>query len=320
MNSISKVFPKTPILSMTLADFVEHISDTHSLKMLANEQFHSIESVMTSITNALEIKPLFANAHEELTHLLKDNVLTMESNTLFANSLKSMFLKLKNFFLKLIDAIVAFFKRTFDVNVRTRHTLNNQIKKFYMKRSTIADTRIAALSSFLITKEQFVEIHNILVLVHKDLLEAGKAVNADEASQFNAGISKLGYMVSNGVVIETTSTKNITPIAKRFGELGWTVENYIEASQTLAQLCMSCESANNIGVRLKNNLTAGMREIDRLNTTSAPDKAAALQVGLNDLSKRSCYVLKCAGILQSYVGQLSVQFVDTWENIINLTY
>lgn len=320
MNTLSKVFPKVPILEMSLSDFSDHFASSHELILSINEQFNNLEQSFEGLSNLIEIRPLIISGKEELAHLIGANITMISSDEGFGDVVRTVFVKIKNFFIKLLEAIVAFFRRMFNVNTRTRHTLNTSITTFYRKRSTIADERTNVLSVYVISAAQFNDIVPILNTVVDDLLAASKSMDVAEATTFHSGIGRLGYMVSDHMIVETTSTKQVIPIARRFAELGWTMDDFVKASQTLSNLCLRCEEANIVKGKLENELKAGMRKVDMLTNLSKTDEAIQLQNSLNDLSKRSSFVFKCSAILQSYVEQLSIQFLDTWQNINNLSY
>lgn len=320
MKTISKVFQKAPILEMSLSDFSDHFATSHELLLSINEQFNNLELAFEGLSNLIELRPLVKSGKEELTHILKTDVSILASEEGFGEVVRTVFIKIKNFFIKLYEAIVAFFRRMFNVNTRTRHTLNTAITTFYRKRSTIADERTNVLSVYVVSAAQFNDVVPILNTVVDDLLAASKTTDVASATTFHTGIGRLGYMVSDHMIVETTSTKQVTPVAKRFGELGWTMDEFIKASNTLSNLCLRCEEANIVKGKLESELKAGMRKVDMLNTLSRTDEAVQLQNTLNDLSKRSSFVFKCSAILQSYVEQLSIQFLDAWQNINNLSY
>lgn len=320
MSTLSKVFPRKPILDISLEEFVSHITSSHDIVIFAYEQFHNIELQLEGLTNLLELKPLLESSKEELSHILHEEHLVHSTNFNFTNTVKSVFARLKAFFMKLFDAVVAFFRRMFAVNVRTRHTLTGHISKFYKNRALIDNMRIEQLSVYLINSKNFEDLKVCLVLLVNDLKEASKTVSIDEAIRYSKGLESLGYIVRDRMILQTASTKRIdTPESNRFISLGWDIETYIKASQVLSTLCLRSEEADSIKNKLENEVKAGLREVDRLTSIGDVDKATALNNQLNDLSLRSSYVFKCAVILQSYVEHLSIQFLDTWENINNLS-
>ena len=320
MSLLSEMFPGEQIKPMSLMDHLDNICTIHDVVQTANQTFYQLERHFEAVINLCQIAPYLKEQKAVMHHFLSAEALRLvSSNEDLLTTVRGIFVKIKDFFLRLIDAIVAFFRRWFDSNVRTRHTLLDCISTFYKRRANISDERISVLNICMLDSVQFDELYGILTSLSKDVVNASKSNDSITAATYSEGIRGLGYEIESGMIVESGRIKKIQPIPGRFKDRGWTVDTFITATQRVVDLCSASESANAVKASLQNELNAGVREIDRLNSIDRPEAAQELQNRMNDLSKKSGYVFKSAVLLQSYVEQLSVQFTDTWTNINNLS-
>ena len=317
-NALKRAFPAPPpICNWSIEELASQICTLDDMERVVINNFHALQD---EITKTFNIHSLIGYAG------LKDIVLrdALGSATLMNSSqeglstfFRNALLSLKNFFLNLWTNIVAFFKRMFDTNSRTRTTLYNLQREFEKNRSNDTDLKLQSIDLYLPTYKDSVEIITNLEILYHDAMELAKIPSIKDASTFKTGITKFGYSVKDGVVYE------VNPYKIKSGRLtmqnsDWTIEHLKQITNRIAMLCTQAAELNNLKNSLESDVTSSIRTIDKFITLGDDAEAQKLQYELNDKSLRSSYVFKCAVVFQSYVTQMSGMLVDTWNNILTV--
>lgn len=317
-NALKQAFPAPPpICNWSIEELASQICTLKDLEQVVTDNIRALQD---------EIMKTF-NVHSLIDYAgLKDIVLrdALGSEKLMNSSqegLTSMFrnalLSLKNFFLNLWASIVAFFKRMFDTNSRTRTTLYNLQREFDKSRSQDADLKLQTVDLYLPTYKESVELISNLEILYHDAMELAKVPSIQDAATFKTGIARFGYSVKDGVIYEVNAYK-IKAGRMTMRDSDWSVDHLKQITNRVAMLCTQAADLNDLKNSLENDVTASIRTIDKFIALGNDAGAQQLQYELNNKSLRSSYVFKCAVVFQSYVTQMSGMLIDTWNNILTV--
>ena len=319
-NNLRNVFATRPVeTTMDLVDMAEQICLANEVRCNVEETFHMLGDQFRKTFNQMALKK-YAGVPDVvlMDSLPQHRDIFVSSEGLgegIADTIRSMLISLKNFFLRLWANVVAFFKQLFDQNSKVRNTLLKRVNEFTKHRSTDYDARINQMQTYLPTVDDTVNLIQDLNILFNDAMAMSKMTTIKTAAQYKKGVLLFGYQINDGQIIEDSKLKRqIRSNRITFGSV-WTIDKFIEITQQFASLCTDTGKLNAVRTSLENDVKFATYNIDKYLALGDDSKAEQLQYELNDKSLRSSYVFKSAAILQSYVSQMTTMLLDTWENI-----
>lgn len=317
-SALKQAFPAAPpICNWTMEDLAAHICTMDQLNQLVEENLLAIQREIGRAFNTHALIPYAGLKDIVLRDALESSLLMNSSQEGISTIFRNVLLSLRNFFMNLWANVVAFFKRMFDANSRTRTSLYNLQREFDKSRSKEGDQKIQSIDLYLPSYLDSVKIISYLEILYRDVLELSKVPMIKEAATFKTGISNFGYSVKDGVIYEERPYK-ILAVKCNMGSSDWTVEHLKQITNRIAMLCTNAAELNALKGSLENDVTASVRTIDKYLALGNTEGAEQLQYELNNKSLRSSYVFKCAVVFQSYVTQMSGMLIDTWNNILTV--
>lgn len=317
-NALKQAFPAPPpICNWSIEELASQISTMNDLERVVVNNFHAIQDEILKTFNIHSLIDYAGMKDIVLRDALGSEKLMNSSQEGLSSMFRNALLSLKNFFMNLWASIVAFFKRMFDTNSRTRTTLYNLQREFDKNRSNDADLKLQTVDLYLPTYKESVEVISSLEILYHDVMELAKVPSIQDAATFKTGITQFGYTVKDGVIYE------VNPYKIRAGRMtmkssDWSVEHLKQITNRVAMLCTQAAELNDLKNSLENDVTASIRTIDKYIALGDDAGAQQLQYELNNKSLRASYVFKCAVVFQSYVTQMSGMLIDTWNNILTV--
>jgi len=241
-------------------------------------------------------------------------------NTL-TNAIKNGFMILRNFFLKLRDATVAFFKYLFDANARIRGNLAKRMSDY--SRSGTALTAENSPTVALVAYSAFSSTYVMLEKLFVETQAVYKAHSKDAIAANCSALKTFGYDIQDYRVVNTDSIIEFPKLTKQFLSLdadwGWSIQALTEASNKVLILSSKAEKLNYIREKINNSVKSATYAIDRLNMIGNADAAIKVQTELNEVAIVSGYLFNCATVFQKKIDYLAAQFIETWTvlNTIN---
>jgi hypothetical protein len=234
-------------------------------------------------------------------------------NTL-TNTLKNGFMVLRNFFLKLRDATVAFFKYLFDANARIRNALAKRMSDY--NRSGKQTTSNNAPTVALIGYSEINSTCNILDKLFIETQAVYKAHNKEAIEQNCTALKTFGYDIQDYRVITTGTVaefpKMTKPLLSTDADWGWSIQALTEASNKILVLSSKAEKLNYIKEKINNSVKSAIYDIDRLNMIGNVDAAIKVQNKLNETAVVSGYLFNCAAVFQKKIDYLASQLIEAW--------
>lgn len=317
-NALKQAFPTPlPICNWSIEELASQISTMNDLERVVVNNFHALQDEILKTFNIHSLIDYAGMKDIVLRDALGSEKLMNSSQEGLSSMFRNALLSLKNFFMNLWASIVAFFKRMFDTNSRTRTTLYNLQREFDKNRSNDADLKLQTVDLYLPTYKESVEVISSLEILYHDVTELSKVPSIQDAATFKTGITQFGYTVKDGVIYE------VNPYKIRAGRMtmkssDWSVEHLKQITNRVAMLCTQAAELNDLKNSLENDVTASIRTIDKYIALGDDAGAQQLQYELNNKSLRASYVFKCAVVFQSYVTQMSGMLIDTWNNILTV--
>lgn len=317
-NALKQAFPAPPpICNWSIEELASQISTMNDLERVVVNNFHALQDEILKTFNIHSLIDYAGMKDIVLRDALGSEKLMNSSQEGLSSMFRNALLSLKNFFMNLWASIVAFFKRMFDTNSRTRTTLYNLQREFDKNRSNDADLKLQTVDLYLPTYKESVEVISSLEILYHDVMELAKVPSIQDAATFKTGITQFGYTVKDGVIYE------VNPYKIRAGRMtmkssDWSVEHLKQITNRVAMLCTQAAELNDLKNSLENDVTASIRTIDKYIALGDDAGAQQLQYELNNKSLRASYVFKCAVVFQSYVTQMSGMLIDTWNNILTV--
>ena len=234
-------------------------------------------------------------------------------NTL-TNALKNGFMVLRNFFLKLRDATVAFFKYLFDANSRVRRALAKRMNDY--NRSGKRITANNAPTVALIGYSAFNSTCDIMDKLFIETQAVYKAHNKEAIGQNCTALKTFGYDIQDYRVINTDTVaefpKMTKPLLATDADWGWSIQALTEASNKILVLSSKAEKLNYIKEKINNSVKSATYAIDRLNMIGNADAAIKVQNELNETAVVSGYLFNCAAVFQKKIDYLASQLIEAW--------
>lgn len=317
-NALKQAFPAPPpICNWSIEELASQISTMNDLERVVVNNFHAIQDEILKTFNIHSLIDYAGMKDIVLRDALGSEKLMNSSQEGLSSMFRNALLSLKNFFMNLWASIVAFFKRMFDTNSRTRTTLYNLQREFDKNRSNDADLKLQTVDLYLPTYKESVEVISSLEILYHDVMELAKVPSIQDAATFKTGITQFGYTVKDGVIYEVNPYK-IKAGRMTMKSSDWSVEHLKQITNRVAMLCTQAAELNDLKNSLENDVTASIRTIDKYIALGDDAGAQQLQYELNNKSLRASYVFKCAVVFQSYVTQMSGMLIDTWNNILTV--
>lgn len=317
-NALKQAFPAPPpICNWSIEELASQISTMNDLERVVVNNFHALQDEILKTFNIHSLIDYAGMKDIVLRDALGSEKLMNSSQEGLSSMFRNALLSLKNFFMNLWASIVAFFKRMFDTNSRTRTTLYNLQREFDKNRSNDADLKLQTVDLYLPTYKESVEVISSLEILYHDVMELAKVPSIQDAATFKTGITQFGYTVKDGVIYEVNPYK-IKAGRMTMKSSDWSVEHLKQITNRVAMLCTQAAELNDLKNSLENDVTASIRTIDKYIALGDDAGAQQLQYDLNNKSLRASYVFKCAVVFQSYVTQMSGMLIDTWNNILTV--
>lgn len=317
-NALKQAFPTPlPICNWSIEELASQISTMNDLERVVVNNFHALQDEILKTFNIHSLIDYAGMKDIVLRDALGSEKLMNSSQEGLSSMFRNALLSLKNFFMNLWASIVAFFKRMFDTNSRTRTTLYNLQREFDKNRSNDADLKLQTVDLYLPTYKESVEVISSLEILYHDVMELSKVPSIQDAATFKTGITQFGYTVKDGVIYEVNPYK-IKAGRMTMKSSDWSVEHLKQITNRVAMLCTQAAELNDLKNSLENDVTASIRTIDKYIALGDDAGAQQLQYELNNKSLRASYVFKCAVVFQSYVTQMSGMLIDTWNNILTV--
>lgn len=317
-NALKQAFPTPlPICNWSIEELASQISTMDDLERVVVNNFHALQDEILKTFNIHSLIDYAGMKDIVLRDALGSEKLMNSSQEGLSSMFRNALLSLKNFFMNLWASIVAFFKRMFDTNSRTRTTLYNLQREFDKNRSNDADLKLQTVDLYLPTYKESVEVISSLEILYHDVMELAKVPSIQDAATFKTGITQFGYTVKDGVIYEVNPYK-IKAGRMTMKSSDWSVEHLKQITNRVAMLCTQAAELNDLKNSLENDVTASIRTIDKYIALGDDAGAQQLQYELNNKSLRASYVFKCAVVFQSYVTQMSGMLIDTWNNILTV--
>lgn len=317
-NALKQAFPaQPPICNWSIEELASQVCTLHDMEQVVYDNLHALQDEIMKTFNIHALINYAGMKDIVLRDVLGSERLMNSSQEGLSTMFRNALISLKNFFMNLWASIVAFFKRMFDTNSRTRTSLYNLQREFDKNRSTDKDLKLQSIDLYLPTYKDAVEIISNLEILYHDAIELAKIPSIRDAATFKTGITRFGYTVKDGVIYE------VDPYKIKAGRLtmqhsDWSVDTLKQVTNRIAMLCTQAADLNDLKNSLENDVTSSIRTIDKFISLGDDAGAQKLQYELNDKSLRSSYVFKCAIVLQSYVTQMSGMLIDTWNNILTV--
>lgn len=308
-NNVLTALPKSSSnnknkVQLTRADAIEHI-------IQAKEALNAIHTTINEIGIIYKLMPYQSTEPDAVATLL--GIEALGSNKL-ADAIKNGFMMLRNFFLKLKNAVISFFKYLFDSNVKTRKTLS-KLMIDYNKTSGKHQTSVSAVleiipyNSFMITVDLLNKLYGEIKTVAKSKTKESIPNNAVVLSAF-------GYQIEEYRIVNTDNKIEIPRVTKALGDTssnwGWNITTLTDATTKVLALCTSAEHLNYVKDRLDNNYKSATYTIDRLNSIGKTDAAIKLHEELSELALLSGYMFNCCAVFQQKVDYLASQLIESW--------
>lgn len=317
-NALKQAFPAPPpICNLSIEELASQISTLNDLERVVIDNFHALQDEIMKTFNIQSLIDYAGLKDIVLRDALGSERLMNSSQEGLISMFRNALLSLKNFFLNLWASAVAFFKRMFDTNSRTRTTLYNLQREFDKQRSNEGDVKLQTVDLYLPTYKESVEVITNLEILYRDAVELSKVPSIQDAATFKTGITLFGYNVKDGVIYDVNPYK-IKASRMMIQNSDWSVEHLKQITNRVAMLCTQAADLNDLKNSLENDVTASIRTIDKFIALGKNEGAQQLQYELNNKSLRSSYVFKCAVVFQSYVTQMSGMLIDTWNNILTV--
>lgn len=243
--------------------------------------------------------------------------------------LKSLWVRIKNIFLAVYQTIKTFFRRLFDVNIRSRKKLTSLMNDFAIKSTPAIKERVNNLTVTLVPYNKYVEIIDNLNTVYSKISRVGLSGNVADVSDYNRqGLDFFGIVVKNGEVYTTAdSMKPIPVMTNRLNyegsDWGWNktgdpINSLMVGTKMLIEVLVAAEKLNITSTGLENECAAALRKIDQFSASGKVEDAIKTQDELYGLQRRANYVVSINKLYQAYVAQLCSIMSAAWINVCNV--
>lgn len=292
------------------ADGIQSIIDMHNL-------FANIFTTMTDIETIMVLQPHVKTEPDVVALLL--GVESLGVNTL-AVTLERGFLLLRNFFLRLKDAVFSFFKYLFDKNSRLRRNLSSEMMKFNKRSTTYEPTNSPVVS--LIPNAGFVSTVGILERLYEQAEAVSKSEKKESILENSLALQAFGYEIVEYRVVNVNAVaefpKKDKPLESKEVDWGWSLATLIKSSNAVLKLSSKAEKLNYIKDKLDNSIKAATRSIDALNVIGNSEKAIKLQTELNEAALICGFLFNCSVVFQNKVDFLAKQLTECWFTLNNV--
>lgn len=285
--------------------------DVHEVTCNFRDTLCNISEYLKTMDMVLRLYPHQYTEPDVVASLLGVEALGLNTLT---NSLKNGFMVLRNFFLKLRDATVAFFKYLFDANARIRNALTKRMNDY--NRSGKRTTSNNAPTVALIGYSEINSTCNILDKLFIETQAVYKAHNKEAIEQNCTALKTFGYDIQDYRVITTGTVaefpKMTKPLLSTDADWGWSIQALTEASNKILVLSSKAEKLNYIKEKINNSVKSATYDIDRLNMIGNVDAAIKVQNKLNETAVVSGYLFNCAAVFQKKIDYLASQLIEAW--------
>lgn len=278
------------------------------------EIMNSIHQTIDRMITLSKLKPYEAIEPDVVAELLGVEALGLNTIT---NAIKNGYMVLRNFFLKLKDAVVAFFKYLFDVNSRTRKALAAQMRKFTNSNKTISQSNSPTVS--LITYGEMESTLAVLDRLFTSAQAVYKANNKEAILAHSEPLKTFGYQIEDyrikNPANEIEFQKQTRPLLSSTSTWVWSIQALTEISNKVIIFTSKAEKLNYIREKINNSVKSATYTIDRYNMIGDAEKAIKIQTELNDVALVAGYLFNCAAIFQKKVDMLASQLIEAWNTL-----
>ena len=285
--------------------------DVHEVICNFRDTLCNISEYLKTMDMVLRVYPYQYTEPDVVASLLGVEALGLNTLT---HTLKNGFMVLRNFFLKLRDATVAFFKYLFDANARIRSALAKRMNDYNRsgKRTTSNNAPTVALIGYSAINSTC----NILDKLFIETQAVYKAHNKEAIEQNCIALKTFGYDIQDYRVITTGTVaefpKMTKPLLSTDADWGWSIQALTEVSNKILVLSSKAEKLNYIKEKINNSVKSAIYDIDRLNMIGNVDAAIKVQNKLNETAVVSGYLFNCAAVFQKKIDYLASQLIEAW--------
>ena len=316
--------------SFNLIGYYQTCLDLDSLFKDYSKIYEKLNALMTANQYRCEsyISTLLSSCGISEEALFGVNQNSAQSNASGGSFLKSLWVRIKNIFLAMYQAIKTFFKRLFDVNVRHKKKISALQNDFILNASAACKSSLNQVQVILVPKAEFNAIIDNLDSLYSKIHRSG--ISGDPAYISPYIQNALNYFridVRDGIVYtKITDLKPITVETQRLDDpnFGWGNGNIFEnlnvGTNMLLEILTKAEALNIQSTGLENECAAALRKIDQYSASGNVADAIKTQDELYAIQKRANFVISINKIYQAYVSQLAEIFRNLWTNLNNYSF
>lgn len=311
-NNVLTALPKASSnnknqVQLTRADAIEHI-------IQAKEALNGIHATINEIGIVYKLMPYQSTEPDAVAMLLGVEALGINK---LANAIKNGFMILRNFFLKLKNAVVSFFKYLFDANAKTRKNLSKLMNEYNRSSGKHGTPSFPVVN--MIPYDGFMNTVQLMTKLYDETNAVYKGKTKDAIVNNSTALKAFGYQIEEYRVTNTDNQTEIPKVAKALGDTGsdwgWNIQSLTHATNEMLILCSKAEKLNYIKDKLDNNYKSATYTIDRLNSVGKAEAAIKIHEELSELALLSGYMFNCCAVFQKKVDYLASQLVESWYTL-----
>lgn len=307
---MSKDNKRKRVSAVTFADGIEKALDVKNI-------FNNIHNVLYTLDVVTRVYPYQSTEPDAVATLLGLEALGM--NTL-ANAIKDGFMVLRNFFLKLRDAVVSFFKYMTDINGKVRKQLTRLMNEFNIARSSNSKVSVDNVSVMLIPYESFTSTISLLDTLYTETNAVYKANSSSAIANYCTAIKAYGYKLENNRLVKVDEVPEIErvskPLAAPDANWGWSISALSQATIQLITATTKAEKLNYLKDKIDNAAKAAGYTIDKYNAVGNVEASLKIQKELDEVAIVQGYLFNCSAVFQKKVDFLASQLIETWRTLI----
>ena len=291
--------------------------DGVELVVSARESLFNIYTLLNEMNMILKLYPYQQTEPSAIASILGVEEIGVGK---LAEIIKNGFLMLRNFFLKLKDATISFFKYMFDVNSKSRKAISNAMTRYNRNQGTVNKEASPVVS--LISYSDMMSVLELLGVLYTEANAVYKS-NKKESIPLNVtALKAFGYQVDDYKVVNTDNSIEIPlqqkPFLSNDSSWGWNVQTLTKVSDMILVQLSKAEKLNYIKDKIDNDIKSSMYTIDRYNSIGDAEAAIKLQAALNSTAVVSGFLFNCSVIFQKKIDNLTAQVLNCWNALNNV--
>jgi hypothetical protein len=291
----------------TWADAIEYV-------IQAKESLEIIYNTLNEVGICMALEPHQENEPDVVALLLGVEALGINK---LSNAIKSGFMIIRNFFLKLKNAVVSFFKYLFDANSKTRRLLSKLMNEYNKNagRKGLSSYPVVSMMPY----DAFMNTVQLMSNLYDEVNRVYKANNKESIPNNATALNAFGYKVEDYRVTNADNQTEIPKVSKALGSTdsnwGWNMQSLTQATNEMLVMCTKAEKLNYIKDKLDNNCKSVTYAIDRLSSVGKDQAAIKLHEQLSELALISGYMFNCCAVFQKKVDYLASQLIESWYTL-----